>query len=403
MPRSAIAVGANCSQLYGMRVCCPALAEALAYLQLMQPCERGRYRIVDKKKYWNGGIGAVLVDRFMPERRKALGAGKGLAFVVPRVPWIYHKTCVERWWECAFYPASSCRAPSSTVLSPRNASSHVASPAPPLPPGVLDEARRVARDGGLFLAHTLALTLAPLPELQRSMARTKRDIGWRHPIIGVHMRHGDIWREHAVPSSVAYAEAVAQVYAQTGIPRVFLATNDKRASPATFARLVRTRAEALGVAMPTDLTIIQQGVERQDSGEEDKRHEQTHKQAQAAFLDLLLLSESDALVCMFGSGFGKVATLLGAVRHGLNRFAFVDCDEWGGNVPPAPALNWLPGYTRLVPWHGLCQRHHLIKPPGRSRWAPDNAHATAAQNRHCASDPNCCEKDCAEVPDTDRT
>ena len=161
---------------------------------------------------------------------------------------------------------------------------------------------------------------------------------------------------------------------------------------------VRVGAKRRGLTLPANFTVVHQDAMHRDAGEEASRSGQTHEQAQAAFIDLLLLAESDALVCLYGSGFGKVAALLGAVRHGLHRFAFLDCDEWGGNIPRAPSLNWIPGYKLLIPWHReYCQRKWLRKPPGRSRWAPDNPFATHMQNTLCARDASCCERDCTRA------
>ena len=365
----------NCTALYGMSICSTALANVLEYLQFGQECQPLTTLIMGSAKahIWNYGLGATLRDKLPPLRWKALEQRKGASFVVPTTPWLYNRSCTERGWECYFEPSSLCRAPDEHTLKQRLGMKRKPLQRPPARAFI--DAQRAARETDLFLSHTLALTLSPLPELSHSVAELKRDIGWASPIIGVHMRHGDIWKEHTVLTTQAYADVVAQVYMKTRIPRVFLATDDAKATPEAFQDMVHAAARARGIELASNFTVVRQST--RDTGDELARTKQTGAQGHAAITDMMLLSQSDVLVCMYSSGFGRVASLLGVARHGLHRFAFVDCDQWGGRVPAAPAFNWISNYENLIPWHGPhCSRRFIAPLPSRVnadlRFAPDD-------------------------------
>ena len=381
----------NCEELYGMSVCSPSLAKVLQYLQLQAPCDLDHNELVNKRKLWNHGIGADLINRQADARLSALQHRKGVAFAVPGVPWIYDRECSERWWECLFRPSSHCRSTDGATLTTRDHSDPSLQHLKPPANAEFMAAADAAHDGTLFRAHTIALTLSPLPDLQKRMRKLKASIGWKAPMIGVHMRHGDIWKEHTVLSTRAYADIVVKAYVATKVPRVFLATDAKTVTAASFLALIKSNAKRQGISLPSAFSVHRQPVH--DTGNERARESQSKAQGMGAIADILLLAQSEVLVAMYGSGFGKVASLLGAARYGLRKFAFVDCDKWGGNVPEPPAFSWLANHTFVIPWHGAhCKRKWTVAPPGKSRWAPDNTYATDEWNEKCARNADDCEK-----------
>jgi len=179
-------------------------------------------------------------------------------------------------------------------------------------------------------AHLLRVN-APTAELLRLEAR-KAEIGFVHPIIGVHVRHGDAChttlRKGRCTELDAYLPEIRTMAARYNTTRVFLATDD--------ASVVAAAAEA------TEFHFVHIDFDRKalDSKDQieyrkslwDGSNDAGHDIMLASLLDLLLLAECDILITHFLSNMSRLALELAAARHQrVPPFSSMDgpwCHHW---------------------------------------------------------------------------
>eukprot|EP01103_Thecamoeba_quadrilineata_P005781 TRINITY_DN15538_c0_g1_i1.p1 TRINITY_DN15538_c0_g1~~TRINITY_DN15538_c0_g1_i1.p1 ORF type:complete len:413 (-),score=62.48 TRINITY_DN15538_c0_g1_i1:88-1326(-) len=180
------------------------------------------------------------------------------------------------------------------------------------------------REKGSFWwkSNILAHYLQPNKKVEDLLIHIKKKLGWEHPIIGMHIRHGERCTDESLPACVPvqkYFEGASLIKKKYGVDRIFLATDDpqvkKEASKYSkdFKVVWVTDSmldvnEVLGKHLPIDFSL-------------------------ATIVDLLLLSHSDYYVAGFISNQGRLAFEMMFARHGcLRPYVTVDipwCSHYG--------------------------------------------------------------------------
>eukprot|EP00937_MAST-01D_sp_MAST-1D-sp2_P001759 g1759.t1 len=186
-----------------------------------------------------------------------------------------------------------------------------------------------------------AFRLSDVMERVVRLERLKREIGYEHPVVGVHIRHGDACHGattkrvgHCVPFG-RYAAEAARMGRLYGIGRAFIATDDPAVideARAHNARLDAAEAEAVKGAMRflfvtgANRGQLADGAEERDI--EDKLADGSMDKEQMVrdtLADILLLAESDAFVGHLQSHLSRIAFALSAQqKQGIPPFASMD-------------------------------------------------------------------------------
>jgi hypothetical protein len=154
-----------------------------------------------------------------------------------------------------------------------------------------------------------------------SLEKLKQDIGFSHPIIGLHIRHGDscpgtpgAFTARSCKGVNHYIQEVETMSKLYGIKSVFLATDDQK----VVSRLRGHFKGRLNI-VTTDIDrahledyVIYTGWRVHSKNKVDTRlhGEDPDPQLEAALLDMLLLSQTDALIGTFNSNMFRLAFLL---------------------------------------------------------------------------------------------
>lgn len=163
------------------------------------------------------------------------------------------------------------------------------------------------------LAHYL---LQPGPALQTTLRQVKAALGFTHPVISVHVRHGDACMHASIsqfrPKCVeweVYLERIYEMRDKYGVSAVFLATDDPAVSEAA------RKAEGL--------QVLQLDMDRQVFSADwflEFRSQMGLVSAkdvtESALVDLLLLAEGDLFVGTFASHLSRLAYELMVARLG---------------------------------------------------------------------------------------
>ena len=164
----------------------------------------------------------------------------------------------------------------------------------------------------------------------------KESIGFKHPIIGVHVRRGDAChttgRKNRCRSfGEMYLPHIRTLSEKYGVNRVFLATDDD-----VFLRNVRSSPAAnefefVNVNMDRSVYAASRLIERRTELYTEKSNV-AHEMTLQALTDIFLLAEADAFIGHFLSNLSRLAIELSAVEKGfVPPFVSVDgqwCRHW---------------------------------------------------------------------------
>eukprot|EP00960_Hanusia_phi_P001469 42030-Hanusia_phi.AAC.3 len=161
----------------------------------------------------------------------------------------------------------------------------------------------------------MGLIVRPKSLLQAELNHIKNVVGFRHPIIGVHIRYGDgclpnqLHRPPCEPVG-SYIEEIMRMVMKYDVSTVFLATDSAQA-----LEQVRSSFDFETLHVPVDRSIF------------DSRWWIDHRAAfgvvdqaqvgESALVDLLLLSECDYFIGTFSSHFSMAAFELSTFRKGF--------------------------------------------------------------------------------------
>mmetsp|Transcript_7633 Transcript_7633/g.25898 ORF Transcript_7633/g.25898 Transcript_7633/m.25898 type:complete len:542 (-) Transcript_7633:985-2610(-) len=193
-----------------------------------------------------------------------------------------------------------------------------------------------ASGGGIFffISQLSRFLMTPNRNLEALLRRVKRRIRYQHPIIGLHVRHGDScpkWEDkHShLPGAKCeklerYVEEIREMKRRYGVTRVFVCTDD----PAVIEQL----------ALLTDFHFVFVPFDRKLFSASDWAIElkllmatlDRRLAAESTVLDILLLAEADYFVGTLSSHFSSLAFELSVANKGF--------------VPPYVSLDFA--------WHG---------------------------------------------------
>ena len=176
-----------------------------------------------------------------------------------------------------------------------------------------------------YHSELVAYLWRPKPEVRNMVEDIKRQIGYRHPIVGMHVRRGDACRDtERTPLSQCYELAAYMAHAQKmqdlyGVENIFLATDDPevvreaegkyRGFRFIYAPIDREwydaqpKSAGAGPPPPPLPGLWRGGIEyRLDTGEGDPG-----KVGLEAVIDAELLGQADFFVGTLGSNLGRIA------------------------------------------------------------------------------------------------
>ena len=185
-----------------------------------------------------------------------------------------------------------------------------------------------------IVARMMRLNQKTVEEL--NLHAVKESIGFKHPIIGVHVRRGDAChttgRKNRCRSfEEMYLPHIRTLSEKYGVNRVFLATDDD-----VFLRNVRNSPAAnefefVNVNMDRSVYAASRLIERRTELYTEKSNV-AHEMTLQALTDIFLLAEADAFIGHFLSNLSRLAIELSAVEKGfVPPFVSVDgqwCRHW---------------------------------------------------------------------------
>jgi len=185
-----------------------------------------------------------------------------------------------------------------------------------------------------IVARMMRLNQKTVEEL--NLHAVKESIGFKHPIIGVHVRRGDAChttgRKNRCRSfEEMYLPHIRTLSEKYGVNRVFLATDDD-----VFLRNVRSSPAAnefefVNVNMDRSVYAASRLIERRTELYTEKSNV-AHEMTLQALTDIFLLAEADAFIGHFLSNLSRLAIELSAVEKGfVPPFVSVDgqwCRHW---------------------------------------------------------------------------
>ena len=185
-----------------------------------------------------------------------------------------------------------------------------------------------------IVARMMRLNQKTVEEL--NLRAVKESIGFKHPIIGVHVRRGDAChttgRKNRCRSfEEMYLPHIRTLSEKYGVNRVFLATDDD-----VFLRNVRSSPAAnefefVNVNMDRSVYAASRLIERRTELYTEKSNV-AHEMTLQALTDIFLLAEADAFIGHFLSNLSRLAIELSAVEKGfVPPFVSVDgqwCRHW---------------------------------------------------------------------------
>jgi len=301
-------------------------------------------------------LGSELIDYRAAAFAVAAGQGGTLVYPQPQMDWqsVAKRDCYPAWWSCWFNPSVGCEelggldeyqnrhkerrivtnAHSSAVLRAHELGSEV--------DFVLQcqiEKDKIDRtdmhcvdrevefaDRGWWMMHVAMLMMQPNKVLLQHLERTKLEVGFEHPIVGVHMRGTDKHLEAERLGVETYTDLAVRMLKQNGWTRVYVATDDARWSREVVLRSLIKSARRL--TYPHEITLVMRAIPRTNGA--------TWDQALAVGItefgrntvtDTMLLSQCDGFIGTKSSLFSQVALLLGIGFHDRRMYAAADDDE----------------------------------------------------------------------------
>jgi len=146
------------------------------------------------------------------------------------------------------------------------------------------------------------------------LERIKRDLGFKHPIIGVHVRHGDGClhgrrKQHGCKPLAHYMQEVRTMRDMYGVNRVFIATDSTTALADT--KLYEPEFEFIHLDMNREKYNTNTKIESQMASGNGF---DSHDVMIASLRDTLLLAESDYLVTHQASTMSRIALQMAMLR-----------------------------------------------------------------------------------------
>uniref|UniRef100_A0A7S0N6K9 Alpha-(1,6)-fucosyltransferase N- and catalytic domain-containing protein n=1 Tax=Pyramimonas obovata TaxID=1411642 RepID=A0A7S0N6K9_9CHLO len=275
------------------------------------------------------GAGLASTLRYMTAYLSdAFVEGRGFMFA-GRLNYAGTKSCKSRGqlgdFECFFKPLSACSEERSTAFAKyvnpkaktnrcmRNIIGQRCSNVKPYLARSIPA--QYAPRGNFWWRSAMAAYVARVNEAtaaELNLAELKASIGFQHPIIGVHVRHGDschtttrkgtcVGLAHYLP----HIQALAEKYNTT---RVYLATDD-----AAVVREAAANSDFQFLVAPANRNVLQSATQIEYRAELwDGTSDTGHGIALSALQDTLLLAEADYLVAHLRSNLSRMALELSA-------------------------------------------------------------------------------------------
>lgn len=183
--------------------------------------------------------------------------------------------------------------------------------------------------GGVFffVSQLSAFVMSPNRQLMMLLRRVKRAIGFLHPIMAVHVRHGDScpkWEDsHShLPGAkceafARYVEGMMEMHRLYGVTRTFVCTDDPSIIEELPQAVVHTGVPFEWVHLPFDRALFAAS----DWAVELKLLMATMDRrlvAETTVLDILLMSEADYVIGTLSSHFGALAYELSVSSKGFH-------------------------------------------------------------------------------------
>ena len=185
-----------------------------------------------------------------------------------------------------------------------------------------------------IVARMMRLNQKTIEEL--SLHRVKESIGFKHPIIGVHVRRGDAChttgRKNRCRSfEETYLPHIRTLSEKYGVNRVFLATDDDALLRKVKSSPAANEFEFVNVNMDRSIYKASKLIERRTELYTEKSNV-AHEMTLQALTDIFLLAEADAFIGHFLSNLSRLAIELSAAEKGfVPPFVSVDgqwCRHW---------------------------------------------------------------------------
>ena len=232
-------------------------------------------------------------------------------------------------------PRNRCRDLAPWKRIPTSITNHYSSEAP-----ALSSSSTLQYNKGLFffrsaiVAHMMRLNKKTIEELD--LQRVKENIGFKHPIIGVHVRRGDAChttgRKNRCRSfENTYLPHIRTLSEKYGVNRVFLATDDDELLRKVKSSPAANEFEFVNVDMDRSIYKASRLIERRTELYTEKSNV-AHEMTLQALTDIFLLAETDAFIGHFLSNLSRLAIELSAAEKGfVPPFISVDgqwCRHW---------------------------------------------------------------------------
>jgi hypothetical protein len=233
-------------------------------------------------------------------------------------------------------PRNRCRDLAPWKRIPTSITNHYSSEAPALS----SSSSTLQYNKGLFffrsaiVAHMMRLNKKTIEELD--LQRVKESIGFKHPIIGVHVRRGDAChttgRKNRCRSfENTYLPHIRTLSEKYGVNRVFLATDDDELLRKVKNSPAANEFEFVNVDMDRSIYKASRLIERRTELYTEKSNV-AHEMTLQALTDIFLLAEADAFIGHFLSNLSRLAIELSAAEKGfVPPFISVDgqwCRHW---------------------------------------------------------------------------
>tara|TARA_B110000208_G_C11787108_1_gene436008 strand:- start:71 stop:2368 length:2298 start_codon:yes stop_codon:yes gene_type:complete len=184
----------------------------------------------------------------------------------------------------------------------------------------------------MWRIHIISLFFRPNDILTKHLDAAKKKLGYRSGGVGrngriaVHIRHSDYILESPETAVEAYCATTAKMLMQTKFTGIYLATDDKAITPATFKACVKREAAKRGWKLEGELHVAQQAYKRMEGSTEDQLSASgVNAYAMTGLVDTFLLAHCDAFVISGHSGFSYLSMLIALARGKAKHFHIMNC------------------------------------------------------------------------------
>jgi len=225
--------------------------------------------------------------------------------------------------------------------------------------------------------HATALFFEPNAMLRGHLEDMKASIGWDYgKMVGLHVRHTDMVVENPEIGLASYCSVAARMMAQTGFAHVFIATDDRGITNKRLADCIVATAREEKITLPGEPVVLMQSWARSaGSTTVQAAHAGAAAFGLAAIIDILLISECNAVAITDGSSFSELA-LMRAFVNGVQIWDVVHCIKEDGPEHKSSFRD----VAELVP--GIVNHFPPVdKTQWRKRCARDKKHVVIADSR----------------------